>query len=194
MFPGKTNRWILLRTLRDAAEDAEIRNNVQAVLAKWLGELTGWDPIGEQTGHIRVGPADNIRVLRIASERWTYERHARGREELPYAPLPMLVAGPWTSVEVEFDWRSQVPDIPWPVWTGGPVALTATRLCPWDCDWMLDEVGVPVRDSPPEVPLGDQIEEVIRETGQAAVRSVALPVIVAGVLLCLTYLIIREIT
>lgn len=194
MYPGKTNRWLLLRTLRDEADDAEVRRTLQAVMAKWVGDVpTGWSPVGEATGHIRVGPADNITVERIVRERLALEQKSRSREDLTYPPIPMLVSGPWTSVEITFDWRSQVDSIPWPVWHGGPVMLESSRVCPFDADWILDEVGVPLRDSPPEVPLGEQVEEVVKETAEAAVRSIALPLLVTGALLGAVYLIVREV-
>lgn len=197
MYPDKTNRWLLLRTMRDGADDAEIRNTLQAVLAKWLSDVpSGWSPIGERAGHIRVGPADNITVERIVSERLALEQRARSREDLTYPPIPLLVSGPWTSVEITFDWRSQVDSIPWPVWHGGPVLLSSARVCPFDADWVLDEAGVPLRDSPAEVPVGEQAEEIVKEAAEAAVeplKSLVWPLALFGMVAGAVYLAVREV-
>jgi hypothetical protein len=200
MFPGMTNRWVLLRTLRDRADDTFVRQSLQAVLAKWLERITGWDPVGEYVGHTRVGPADNIKVLSIVRGRiepsqlpddW---RDAYRREQLRHPPLPTLTGGDYCSLLVEFDWRSQVADIPWPIWTGGAVALTSTRHCPVDCDWMLDRAGIALRQSPPEVPLGEQVEEAVSRAGAAAIRSVSLPLVVGGVLLGLLAIVLAKLS
>lgn len=168
MFPGKTNRWVLLRSLNDGADDETVRTTCQAVLAKWFEDVAAWDPIGEAAGMVRVGPADNLDIKRVAGERIGLDPRAARREDVGYPPVPMLASGPWTSVELEFDWRSHVEWIPWPVWHGGMAALKATRRCPTDADWILDQVGMPLKESPPELSQTEKAGKVLEEAGEAA--------------------------
>lgn len=187
MFPSKTNRWVLLRTLNDGADDNTVRTTCQAVLAKWFEDVAAWDPIGETAGMTRVGPADNLNIKQVSSERIKLDPRAARREDVGYPPVPVLASGPWASVELEFDWRSHVEWIPWAVWHSGMAALKSTRRCPTDADWILDQVGTPLVESPPELSqlekggkIVEETAEVVKEAAGDVVRWVVVPLALLG--------------
>ncbi|MFZ5895554.1 MAG: hypothetical protein ACOY0T_31140 [Myxococcota bacterium] len=182
LYPGKVNRWILARTLRDDPSPDDLRSTLAAVFAKWF-EGTLLDPSLVFRDTTRSGTADLIKLERVSKERLMFPNTARRREELP-GVMPMLRAGSFIWLEVSFAYRGQQKEMPWPVRTAAMVQLESSAQCPLDADWILDSVASPTEDAPPELSSTEKLGTLLGETGRAIKdeleNALLLPAIIVG--------------
>lgn len=173
LYPGKMNRWLLVRTLRDKPDADDVRHTLLAVFNKWF-EGSPVDPALETAEGGRAGPVDNINIIRISKSPISLTNISRRREQLKTLPT-VNGEGGVLYVEVHFACRALVENMPWPVrtapgWSGAQLAASA--MCPINADWMLSEVGAPELEAPPERPLYDVLAgktgEVLRDVGEGA--------------------------
>ncbi len=82
LFPGKVNRWVLVRTKRDNPTPDDLKNTLAAVFVKWF-ESTVLDPALPFKGTTRSSRADLIKLERVSKDRLSLDNPARRREELP---------------------------------------------------------------------------------------------------------------
>ncbi|MES1174939.1 MAG: hypothetical protein ABUL62_11495 [Myxococcales bacterium] len=159
LFPGKVNRWVLVRTTRDNPTPDDLKNTLAAVFVKWF-EGTVLDPALVFKGTTRSATADLIKLERISKDRLSLDNPARRREELP-GVSPSVAPGEVVWLEVTFAYRGQQTDMPWPVRTGAAMQLTSSAQCPIGADWMLDAAQTPTMDAPREQTSGDKAGEVV---------------------------------
>ena len=159
LFPGKVNRWVLVRTLRDNPTPDDLKETLAATFSKWFSG-TPFDPVLPSDGTTRSATADLIKLERVSKERLSFPQAARRREELP-GLLPTLRSGEVVWLEVSFAYRGQLVDMPWPVRTGAAVQLDTSARCPTGADWMLDSAAVPTTDAPPEKSSSDKAGEAL---------------------------------
>jgi hypothetical protein len=182
LFPGKVNRWVLVRTLRDNPTPDDLKSTLAATFMKWF-EGTTLDPVLVYNDTTRSATADRIKLERVSKERLSFADTARRREELP-GVVPTLRPGEYVWMEVSFAYRGEQKDMPWPVRTGAIVQLQSSAQCPVEADWILDSVASPKEDAPPEMSSSGKAWEVITDTtAQAsarALRALWLPAAVAG--------------
>ena len=165
LFPGKVNRWVLVRTTRDDPTPDDLKNTLAAVFVKWF-EGTVLDPALVFKGTTRSATADLIKLEKVSKDRLSFDQPARRREELPGVG-PTVAPGNLVWLQVSFSYRGQQKDMPWPVRTGAAVQLTSSAQCPIGADWMLDSVQTPTEDAPPERSSGDKAGEVVSETASS---------------------------
>ncbi|MFZ5892527.1 MAG: hypothetical protein ACOY0T_15815 [Myxococcota bacterium] len=163
LYPGKMNRWILARTLRDDPTPDDVKSTLAAVFMKWF-EGTLLDPALTYHDTTRSGTADLVKLERVSRERLMFPNTVRRREELP-GVMPMLRAGPFVWLEVSFAYRGQQTDMPWPVRTGAMVQLESSAQCPLDADWILDSVATPTENAPVELSSTDKLLALLGEKG-----------------------------
>jgi len=165
LFPGKVNRWVLVRTTRDNPTPDDLKNTLAAVFAKWF-EGTVLDPAFTFKGTTRSATADLIKLERVSKERLPVDNPARRREDLPGLG-PTVAPGEVVWLEVTFAYRGQQTDMPWPVRTGAAMQLTSSAQCPVGADWMLDAAQTPTVDAPPEQTSGEKAGEVVSTAADA---------------------------
>jgi hypothetical protein len=178
VFPGKINRWILVRTLRDDPTPDDLRTTLAAVFVKWF-EGTLLDPALTYNDTTRSGTADLIKLERATRERLSFTNLARRREELPGA-LPTLRSGPHVWLEVTFAYRGQQTDIPWPVRTGAMVQLDSSAQCPVDADWILDSAAVATEPAPTEKSTTEKVAEKGKDAANKLMSGTWVPIAIAG--------------
>jgi len=182
LFPGKVNRWILVRTLRDDPTPDDLRNTLAAVFVKWF-EGTLLDPALPFHDTTRSATADLIKLERVSKERLMFPRVARRRDDLSGMP-PLLRSGPHVWLEVSFAYRGQQLDMPWPVRTGAMIQLESSAQCPYNADWILDSTAVPAEDAPAELSSGGKLAELLGEKGrqikQGLWGELWIPLVIAG--------------
>lgn len=166
LFPGKVNRWILVRTTRDNPTPDDLKTTLAATFERWF-DGTPLDPALPFNGTTRSAAADLIRLERVAKDRLTFAQPVRRREELP-GPMPTLSPGDVVWLEVTFAYRGQLLSMPWPVRTGAAVQLQSSANCPVGADWMLDSAAFPAADAPPEM---SSTEKAGAELGDAASKA-----------------------
>jgi hypothetical protein len=159
LFPGKVNRWVLVRTTRDNPTPEDLKNTLAAVFVKWF-EGTVLDPALVFKGTTRSSTADLIKLERVSKDRLSLDNPARRREELPGIG-PTVAPGDLVWLEVSFAYRGQQTDMPWPVRTGAAMQLTSSAQCPVGADWMLDAAQTPTMDAPPEQTPAEKAGEVV---------------------------------
>jgi hypothetical protein len=159
LFPGKVNRWVLVRTTRDNPTPDDLKNTLAAVFVKWF-EGTVLDPALVFKGTTRSATADLIKLERVSKDRLSFDNPARRREELP-GVSPSVAPGKVVWLEVTFAYRGQQTDMPWRVRTGAAMQLTSSAQCPIGADWMLDAAQTPTVDAPPEQTSGEKATEVV---------------------------------
>ena len=159
LFPGKVNRWVLVRTTRDNPTPEDLKNTLAAVFVKWF-EGTVLDPALVFKGTTRSSTADLIKLERVSKDRLSLENPARRREELPGVG-PTVAPGDLVWLEVSFAYRGQQTDMPWPVRTSAAMQLTSSAQCPVGADWMLDAAQTPTMDAPPEQTPVEKAGEVV---------------------------------
>ena len=162
LFPGKVNRWVLIRTTRDDPTPDDLKNTLAAVFSKWF-EGTVLDPALVFKGTTRSATADLIKLEKVSKDRLSLANPARRREDLP-GVSPTVAPGNFVWLEVTFAYRGQQTDMPWPVRTGAAVQLTSSAQCPIGADWVLDSAQTPTENAPPEQSSGDKATEVISDT------------------------------
>lgn len=165
LFPGKVNRWVLVRTTRDDPTPDDLKNTLAAVFVKWF-EGTVLDPALVFKGTTRSATADLIKLEKVSKDRLSLDHSALRREDLPGIG-PTVAPGNVVWLQVSFSYRGQQKDMPWPVRTGAAVQLTSSAQCPIGADWMLDSVQTPTEDAPPERSSGDKAGEVVSETASS---------------------------
>jgi len=165
LFPGKVNRWVLVRTTRDNPTPDDLKNTLAAVFAKWF-EGTVLDPALTFKGTTRSATADLIKLERVSKERLSLDNPARRREDLPGLG-PTVAPGEVVWLEVTFAYRGQQTDMPWPVRTGAAMQLTSSAQCPVGADWMLDAAQTPTVDAPPEQTPGEKAGEAVNTAADA---------------------------
>jgi len=170
LFPGKVNRWVLVRTTRDNPTPDDLKNTLAAVFSKWF-EGTVLDPALVFKGTTRSATADLIKLERVSKERLSLDNPARRREELPGVG-PTVAPGEVVWLEVTFAYRGQQTDMPWPVRTGAAVQLTSSAQCPIGADWMLDAAQTPTADAPPEQTSSDKAGEVVSSAADSVAGGV----------------------
>ena len=162
LFPGKVNRWVLIRTTRDDPTPDDLKNTLAAVFSKWF-EGTVLDPALVFKGTTRSATADLIKLEKVSKDRLSLANPARRREDLP-GVSPTVAPGNFVWLEVTFAYRGQQTDMPWPVRTGAAVQLTSSAQCPIGADWVLDSAQTPTENAPPEQSSGDKAAEVVSDT------------------------------
>jgi len=195
LFPGKVNRWALVRTVRDNPTPDDLKNTLAAVFVKWF-EGTVLDPALVFKDTTRSATADLIKLEKVSKERLSFDGPARRREELP-GIIPTVAPGEVVWLEVSFAYRGQQTDMPWPVRTGAAAQLTSSAQCPVGADWMLDSAQTPTEAAPPELSSTEKATQVVNDTAKTAASGVAqavlgllwLPLLLAGVT---AVLILRE--
>jgi len=170
LFPGKVNRWVLVRTTRDNPTPDDLKNTLAAVFVKWF-EGTALDPALVFKGTTRSATADLIKLEKISKDRLSFEHPARRREELP-GVVPTAAPGEVVWLEVSFSYRGQQKDMPWPVRTGAAAQLTSSAQCPIGADWMLDSADTPTADAPREQSSGEKAGEVVADTAGSVTSGV----------------------
>ncbi|MEI9948314.1 MAG: hypothetical protein WDO74_04870 [Pseudomonadota bacterium] len=169
LFPGKVNRWVLVRTTRDNPTPDDLKNTLAAVFVKWF-EGTVLDPALTFKGTTRSSTADLIKLERVSKERLSLDNPARRREELPGLG-PTVAPGDVVWLEVTFAYRGQQTDMPWPVRTGAAMQLTSSAQCPVGADWMLDAAQMPTLDAPLEQASTEKAGEVLSNAADAVTGS-----------------------
>lgn len=162
LFPGKVNRWVLIRTTRDDPTPDDLKNTLAAVFSKWF-EGTVLDPALVFKGTTRSATADLIKLEKVSKDRLSLANPARRREDLP-GVSPTVAPGNFVWLEVTFAYRGQQTDMPWPVRTGAAVQLTSSAQCPIGADWVLDSAQTPTENAPPEQSSSDKAAEVVSDT------------------------------
>ena len=170
LFPGKVNRWVLVRTTRDDPTPDDLKNTLAAVFVKWF-EGTVLDPALVFKGTTRSATADLIKLEKVSKERLSFEHPAARREDLP-GVSPTVTPGEVVWLQVSFSYRGQQKDMPWPVRTGAMVQLTSSAQCPIGADWMLDSAQTPTEAAPPEQSSSDKAGQVVSDTASSAVSGV----------------------
>ncbi len=182
LFPGKLNRWVLVRTLRDDPTPDDLKQTLAATFSKWFSG-TPFDPVLPSDDTTRSATADLIKLERVSKERLSFPQSARRREQLP-GQLPTLRPGDVVWIEVSFAYRGQLVDMPWPVRTGAAVQLDTSARCPIDADWMLDSAAVPTLDAPPEKSstdkAGDALGGAATKLGGGLVSALWVPLALVG--------------
>lgn len=175
LYPGKMNRWLLVRTLRDNPDEEDVRLTLLAVFNKWF-EGSPIDPVLTSGGGA-PGPVDNISIVRSSRAAFQLADVVRRREDLSTLPTVNASGGVFY-LEVHFACRALAKDMPWPVRTAPGVfgvQLASSSECPLNTDWMLSEVGKPTTEAPPERPLVDVLAgktgEVLRDVGEGAASA-----------------------
>lgn len=153
LFPGKVNRWILVRTLRDDPTPDDLKSTLAATFSKWF-KGTPFDPVLPFQDSTRSATADLIKLERVSKEHLAFPAPARTRLQIPGTPTVRPGEVVW--LEVSFAYRGQQVDMPWPVRTGAAVQLDSSARCPSGADWMLDSAAVPTVDAPPEKSTGEK--------------------------------------
>ncbi len=150
LYPGKMNRWIVLRTLRDEPDPDFLKSSLAAVFVKWF-DGSWFDPLLTFDGTTRSGAADLIKLVNASQDRLLLSPATATREKLPYGTLPTIAPGPVIFLEVEFAYRGFAKTMPWPTYKReGIVQTQETSGCPVGADWVLDRVGAPIADAPKE--------------------------------------------
>lgn len=172
MFPGKVNRWVLARTLRDRPDTTDLQGTLVAVFNKWFGE-DPLDPLFSSTlppEDKRAGSTDGFKIIAAGPKRPSLSNTIQTREELPMLPIPTInPKGGVIFLSVEFNYRGLNRDRAWPVRTGGFVFTASQANCPVEADWMLTDVGSPDQDAPPKRDVPTIIsEDVIKPVAKAA--------------------------
>ncbi|MEO8900331.1 MAG: hypothetical protein ABI627_02305 [Polyangiaceae bacterium] len=162
LFPGKVNRWVLIRTTRDDPTPDDLKTTLAAVFSKWF-EGTVLDPALVFKGTTRSATADLIKLEKVSKDRLSVANSARRREELP-GVSPTIAPGNFVWLEVTFAYRGQQTDMPWPVRTGAAMQLTSSAQCPIGADWVLDSAQTPTENAPPEQSSGEKATEVVSDT------------------------------
>jgi hypothetical protein len=162
LFPGKVNRWVLIRTTRDDPTPDDLKNTLAAVFSKWF-EGTVLDPALVFKGTTRSAKADLIKLEKVSKDRLSLANPARRREDLP-GVSPTVAPGNFVWLEVTFAYRGQQTDMPWPVRTGAAMQLTSSAQCPIGADWVLDSAETPTENAPPEQSSGEKAGEVVSDT------------------------------
>jgi hypothetical protein len=195
LFPGKVNRWILVRTLRDDPTPAELKDTLAATFSKWFAG-TPFDPVLPSEGTTRSATADLIKLERVSKERLSFPQPARRREELP-GILPTLRPGELVWLEVSFAYRGQLVDMTWPVRTGAAAQLESSAHCPVGADWILDAAAVPTTNAPPEKSstekAGDALGGAAQKLGSGLVNVLWIPLALVGVGLVIYFVGVRSI-
>jgi len=166
LFPGKVNRWLLVRTTRDNPTPDDLKNTLAATFARWF-EGTPLDPAMPFDGTTRSGAADLIRLERVSKERLNLAHPARRFEELP-GQLPSVAPGEVVWLEVTFAYRGQLLSMPWPVRTGAEIQLTSQANCPVGADWMLAAAAFPEAGAPDEMSTADKASRALGDTAAKA--------------------------
>lgn len=148
LFPGKINRWLLARTLRDNPSDAKVKNSLLDSFARWFPG--GWvtDPWFETSEGGRTEGLDGLRIVNASkNENSNFADAVKRREECTILPTVESSKGV-LYVEVVFNYRSQADNIAWPVdvlhdLASDPFPLQSLQSCPDRADWILVAVGRP---------------------------------------------------
>ncbi len=196
LFPGKVNRWVLVRTLRDNPTPEDLKQTLAATFSKWF-DGTPFDPVLPSNDTTRSATADLIKLERVSKERLSFPQSARRREQLP-GQLPTLRPGDVVWLEVSFAYRGQLVDMPWPVRTGAAVQLDSSARCPIDADWMLDSAAVPTADAPPEKSSTDKAGQALggaaNTLGSGLLEALWLPLALVGAGLLVYFVGVRAAT
>jgi hypothetical protein len=166
LFPGKVNRWLLVRTTRDDPTPDDLKNTLAATFERWFSG-TPLDPALPFDGTTRSATADLIRLERVSKERLNLAHPARRFEDLP-GQLPSVAPGEVVWLEVTFSYRGQQLSMPWPVRTGAEVQLQSRADCPVGADWMLASVAYPETPAPDELSSADKAGKVLGDTASKA--------------------------
>lgn len=129
---GKTQEWVLVRTMRDNPTIDSVVATARAVLVKWFAGMaldTQFADAGDTV--------DAIDVVAVSERMPVPSSSDLRRESLD--PVPLLAASPVAPlyVTVRFNYRGYATSMPWPVWTATVNPLRSSKLCPFDADWML---------------------------------------------------------
>ena len=130
---GKRHEWVLARTSRDNPSTSSLAETARAVMVKWFRGIP-LDVLFADAGDV----VDDIQVQAVTTEAPAPTAGAERRENLD--PLPLLASGPSSPlyVKLSFNYRGYQKSLPWPVWTANNLSLLReSKLCPFDCDWML---------------------------------------------------------
>ncbi len=174
LFPGKVNRWVLARTLRDKPTPTDLQNTLVAVFNKWFGD----DPLDPAISLpfnptlSRAGSTDAIVIKAAGPTPQVLPNVVKRREQLSFIPI-VNGEGGVVFLEVSFNYRGQNQDRAWPVHTAPSFGVR--NLCPVNADWMLIDVGLGEEEAPPRVPTSDLIAQgakVVVNTVKAPIEGV----------------------
>lgn len=155
---GKVNEWVLARTTRDQPTLSSIPETARAVMVKWFPHSTPLD-----TQFADAGDAvDDVQVHAVSQAMPVPSSDDQRREALD--PLPLLAASDSAPlfVTLSFNYRGYAKTMPWPVWTADNWSvLRDSKLCPFDCDWMLMWAKSPakLKDAPTEKSFLEKVSE-----------------------------------
>lgn len=169
LFPGKENRWVLVRSLHDDPDAEALKESVARVFQHWF-DGSYLDSYLTYHGTTRSGNADLITLVQASNERIPSVAPVKWREQLP-GELPTVRAGAVIWLEVTFAYRGHLTQMPWPVYSDAFV-LDNAKFCPVGADWMLDSVAQPLAHAPPEQSSGDKARQVVSERAKRAADTV----------------------
>lgn len=191
LYPAKVNHWLLVRSLRDGADESAIARTLTNVMSFWF-ERHWADLPAQALGYPNAGPVDNIQIRRASKSLLTLSgKITARREKVKIGPVPLLATGPYVYLDVVFNYRGTHQSIDWPVFKSvGPVldALDSLTRCPVKCDWMLAAVGEPLGEAPlkrtPTTSAKEAAAKVVHETAKFhAMYLLATAVALGGVAL-----------
>lgn len=189
MHPGQRQRWVIAASHAGGTSDVGAlaamlpqrlalwqRDYVTALIGDWLPAGESGRVVGHMAG-LKVQPYDGL--------------DARPAEsfDLLSDPVPFLRPGPYSELEVEFDWPSDGTTVlPWFGWRDGDLLL-GRPWSPHDADWLLTYSLPPVPSSGAPTTLPGQVaeaaaeaaEEVAAATGPMRARMLGTMLLVLGV-------------
>lgn len=149
LFPGKVNRWLLARTLRDNPSDQKVKTSLLDSFTRWFAGGLSADPWFETSeGGMTTGEVDGIQILNASKDgRARFKDPIKSRESCTIIPTVDGKNGA-LYVEVVFNYRGTSDDLPWPIdvlqdLVSDPIPLLSLQSCPDKADWMLVSVGRP---------------------------------------------------
>ncbi len=162
--PEGWNRWLLWRTTRDEPSALDVERSTYAVLAKWFELVEG--PDGVSMPGNGSGKVDNVKI-RVVPWDWSAPWRVVARRE-DCTPLPTISGNGAIGVVVEFVYRGQTRDMPWPVHK----AQIIGPWCPVQADWILARAYEPPADAAPaERTAREELAEGMRRAANALLPS-----------------------
>lgn len=148
LYPGKVNRWVLVRTLRDNPTPETLRDTTRAVMGKWFRD----SGVGVMTAEASDA-VDSISIESCSYSRPTPRKTDQRRESTQPVPLMAPSEHGYVYLTVDFNYRGAQRSMPWPVWSQAFSLLRSSKICPIGADWMLAQASAPTAEQPlPEAP------------------------------------------
>ena len=164
MHPEGWNRWLLWRTTRDEPSALDIERSTYAVLGKWFELVENAD--GMSMPGRGTGKVDNVKIRVVPWEFMAPWRVVARREDC--TPLPTVSGNGAIGVLIEFVFRGQSRDMPWPVHK----AQMLGPWCPVQADWLLARVYEPPSEhAPPERSAREELTEGVKRAANVLLPS-----------------------